>query len=480
MSYNILLVDDDIAQAHIIERIINDKMHYKTRLVENGQHAVDLLTSTDASGIDLVLLDLGMPGMDGIEVLRAVRPIKPNLPIIVRTGFDDIDIAVDAMKAGAVDFVKKLDSPERLKRSIDGALRIHVLNNEMSIMKQAKGMGVSFESIKGESQCIKEMITLGRKVAKSDIPVLLEGESGTGKEMMARAIHACGNRAEKPFIAVNCGAIPENLVESILFGHEKGAFTGAVYKTFGKFREADGGTVFLDEVGELPADVQVKLLRVLQDGEIDPVGSNKPLKVDVRVISATNRKLSDEVKNHSFREDLYYRLSVFPINTPSLHQRSGDLLMLIKHFVATFASSESKKITGLSKEAEEMLIKYSWPGNIRQLKNAVFRAVVLCESDQLQIKDFPQVVDAINKGSDNNEHMLGDDNNSGTHNMLMNESNEDYRTLSEIERDVIVSAMEYYKGHMSNVAKKLGIGRSTLYRKLEELNIPYNKKIIGE
>lgn len=221
MSYNILLVDDDIAQASVIERIINDKMHYKTRLVENGQQAINLLTSKDASGIDLVLLDLGMPGMDGIEVLKAVRPIKPNLPIIVRTGFDDIDIAVDAMKAGAVDFVKKLDSPERLKRSIDGALRRHLISNEMSLMNQAKSRGVSFDNIKGESPCIKEMVSLGRKVAKSNIPVLLEGEGGTGKEMMARAIHASGNRAEKPFITVNCGAIPENLIESILFGNEK-------------------------------------------------------------------------------------------------------------------------------------------------------------------------------------------------------------------------------------------------------------------
>jgi len=290
MSYNILLVDDDVAQAHVIEQVIHDKMRYKTQLVENGQDAIDLLTSKDASGVDLVLLDIGLPGIDGIEVLNAIKPVKPNLPVIVRTGYDDLDLAVDAMKAGAVDFVQKMDSPEKLKRSIDGALRRHVLNSEMSMMKESrKGNSTSFDAIIGESPLIKEMIALGQKVSKSEIPVLLEGESGTGKELMARAIHASGDRAEKPFIAVNCGAIPENLVESILFGHEKGAFTGAVYKTFGKFREADGGTVFLDEIGELPADIQVKLLRVLQDGEIDPVGSKSSLKVDVRVISATNR-----------------------------------------------------------------------------------------------------------------------------------------------------------------------------------------------
>jgi len=480
MSYNILLVDDDVAQANIIERVIHDKMQYNTKLVENGQDAVDLLTSKDASGIDLVLLDIGLPGIDGLQVLNAVKPIKPNLPIIVRTGYDDIDLAVDAMKAGAVDFVKKVDSPEKLKRSIDGALRRHVLNNEMSLMKQSKGHSISFDGIIGNSTSIKDMVELGKKVATSDIPVLLEGESGTGKELMARAIHACGDRADKPFIAVNCGAIPENLVESILFGHEKGAFTGAVYKTFGKFREADGGTVFLDEVGELPSDIQVKLLRVLQDGEIDPVGSKQSLKVDVRVISATNRTLSEEVKNNTFREDLYYRLSVFPISTPSLRQRRGDLLMLTKHFMKSFALAEGKKIIGISKEAEALLSQYSWPGNIRQLKNAVFRAVVLSEGENLQVNDFPQIVNAVNSGSDEDDFIFDDDNDiANFNNILMNENNEDYRTLSEIERDVIISALEYYKGHMSKVAKKLGIGRSTLYRKLEEFDIPYNKKILN-
>jgi DNA-binding NtrC family response regulator len=481
MSYNILLVDDDVAQAHVIEQVIHDKLQYKTQLVENGQDAIDLLTSKDASGVDLVLLDIGLPGVDGIEVLNAIKPVKPNLPVIVRTGYDDLDLAVDAMKAGAVDFVQKMDPPEKLKRSIDGALRRHVLNSEMSMMKESrKGRGASFEGIIGESPSIKEMIALGKKVAKSDIPVLLEGESGTGKELMARAIHAFGERAEKPFIAVNCGAIPENLVESILFGHEKGAFTGAIYKTFGKFREADGGTVFLDEIGELPADIQVKLLRVLQDGEIDPVGSKGSLKVDVRVISATNRTLSDEVKNGSFREDLFYRLSVFPINTPSLRQRKGDLILLIKHFVDSFAAAEGKVINGISKDAESLLTQYTWPGNIRQLKNAVFRAVVLAEGNELKPSDFPQIVSAIKNGDDEGNFLFDDEGgNLSANSILMNEKNEDYRTLSEIERDVIMSALDYYKGHMSKVAKKLGIGRSTLYRKLEEFDIPYNKKATG-
>jgi DNA-binding NtrC family response regulator len=476
MSYNILLVDDDATQVRVIEQIIQDKTHYNTLSVSNGQQAIDMLTSRDASDIDLVLLDLSMPGIDGVGVLNAVRPIRPNLPIIVRTGYEDIDMAVEAMKCGATDFIKKFDSPERLRKTVDNALRLQVLNDEMSILKKSIGGKTTFGDILGESPAIKEMVSLGERVAGSDIPVLLEGESGSGKELMARAIHQASKRSDKPFIAVNCGAIPENLVESILFGHEKGSFTGALYKTFGKFREADGGTIFLDEVGELTPDIQVKLLRVLQDGEIDPVGTNKPVKVDVRVISATNRNLNDEVKNGSFREDLYYRLNVFPIYVPTLRGRSGDISMLIQHFIAAFAKVEGKEIAGISKEANEMLCKYKWPGNIRQLKNTIFRGVVLCDSDTLEMKDFPQVIEGIKEESGNgfnsfSEHVsnLGD-----ISELLMDKDSDNFRTLSDIEKDVIVSALAFYKGHMSEVARQLGIGRSTLYRKLDEFNISHN------
>lgn len=470
MSYNILLVDDDITQAGIVKAIINDNVRYNTRVVNNGQEAIDLLTSTDHGNIDLVILDLSMPGVDGITVLKSVKPVRPSLPFIVRTGFSDVDMAVEAMRAGATDFVKKIDSPERLRKSIDNTLRQHVLNDEMSLMKRAKKKGTSFSDIIGDSVAVREMIELGRKVSNSHIPVLLEGESGCGKELMARAIHAASERAEKPFIAVNCGAIPENLVESILFGHEKGAFTGALYKTSGKFREADGGTIFLDEVGELTPDIQVKLLRVLQDGEIDPVGSTKPIKVDVRIISATNRNLMEEVREKHFREDLYYRLNVFPINVPSLRERNGDLEKLISYFINSFVISEGKNITGIAADAEEILCQYTWPGNIRQLKNTIFRAVVLCEGSILGKSDFPQVISAL-KDDNSLLHPAGA---SGINRLLMEENGNDFRKLSAIERDVIVSALDHYHGHMSEVARKLGIGRSTLYRKLDEFNIPHN------
>lgn len=472
MTYNILLVDDDATQAQIIEQVIHDRMHYNTQLVKNGQDAINVLTSNDSSGIDLVLLDLSMPGIDGVQVLNAVKPVKPNLPIIVRTGYDDIDLAVEAMKAGATDFVKKFDSPDRLKKCIDKALRLSVLNDEMSLMKMHKKGQMSFSSIIGQSPAVRDMVALGEKVSKSDIPVLLEGESGSGKELMARAIHAASSRAESPFIAVNCGAIPDNLVESILFGHEKGAFTGAVYKTFGKFREADGGTIFLDEIGELPLDVQVKLLRVLQDGEIDPVGGNKPLKVNVRVISATNKNLSEEVGAGKFREDLFYRLNVFPIAVPPLRQRSGDIAQLVQHYVRSFAASESKVIKGINPDAEQMLCHYAWPGNIRQLKNTVYRAIVLCEGDMLRKEDFPQVVIDMEHAGPTTGGVpaavsrLGD-----AARLLLEENKQDLRKLGDIEKDIILMALDFYQGHMSEVARKLGIGRSTLYRKLEEYGI---------
>jgi len=476
MTYKILLVDDDTTQAAVIERIINDNLRYETKIAASGKEAVEILTAKDSNKFDLVLLDLSMPDIDGIAVLKAIKPANPSLPVIVRTGYDDVDMAVEAMRAGATDFVKKFDTPDRLRKSIENSLRLHVLHDEMSMLKRAKKTGTSFDDIVGNSAPVKEMLALGKKVATSNIPVLLEGESGCGKEFMARAIHDASNRREKPFIAVNCGAIPENLVESILFGHEKGSFTGAVYKTFGKFREADGGTIFLDEVGELPADIQVKLLRVLQDGEIDPVGSTRPVKVDVRLISATNRTLTDEVKNNNFREDLFYRLNVFPVYVPSLRDRNGDLSALIKYFIESFVAAEGKNIKGISPDAEDMLQSYSWPGNIRQLKNTIFRAVVLCEGSVLNKEDFPQIEGAIQEENSSINHYLnpGDDGNfSG---LLMHENGGDFRTLNDIEKDVIMSALDYYKGHMSEVARKLGIGRSTLYRKLDEFNLLNEQK----
>jgi len=333
------------------------------------------------------------------------------------------------------------------------------------------------------------VLRAAQKAAASTIPVLIEGESGVGKELFARAIHGSGERKSKPFVAVNCGAIPDNLVESILFGHEKGAFTGATERHTGKFVEASGGTLFLDEVSELPLAAQVKLLRALQEGTVEAVGGRKPVKVDVRIISATNRKLLDRVKNGQFREDLFYRLHVLPLTIPSLRMRREDIPHLLRHFLARFCAEENRPITGISGEAMTHLSQLDWPGNIRQLENAVYRAVVMSDGDQLGLADFPQVatqpmampetyhqveplivdpafhstVPAMVSG---NEIPIAPLPTAGTLAMLTRSG--EMRPLEEMEIEIIRFAISHYRGQMSEVARRLKIGRSTLYRKLDE------------
>jgi DNA-binding NtrC family response regulator len=333
---------------------------------------------------------------------------------------------------------------------------------------------------------MERVIRLGERAAQSQIPILIEGESGVGKEMIARAIQGASDRRSRPFITVNCGAVPVNLVESILFGHEKGAFTGAADKHTGKFREAHGGTLFLDEVSELPLDVQVKLLRALQDGEIDPVGARRPLRVDFRLISATNRSLLDLVKRSDFREDLYYRLNVFPIRVPPLRERRDDIPELVRTFTARFAAEEGKAfLRGVAVDALDLLYRYDWPGNIRQLENAVFRAVVLADGPMLTVNEFPQIAAHQNGGG---EALPGDVPAPPTEPLEIDfplssggrledgmlaavDGEGELRTLADIEAAMIRLALDRYKGRMSLIARRLGIGRSTLYRKLKDLGI---------
>ncbi len=319
----------------------------------------------------------------------------------MQTAHGSIDAAINAMRAGAVDFVVKPASPERLEVSIKSALKIEALAGEISRIKKKVEGTLTFADLVVRGEGMERVIALGKRAAASNIPVLIEGESGVGKELIARAIQGESERAGKPFVVVNCGAIPENLVESTLFGHEKGSFTGAVDKRIGKFQEADGGTLFLDEVGELPLDAQVKLLRALQDGEIDPVGSKKPVNVNFRLISATNRNMIQLVRDGKFREDLYYRLNVFPIWVPPLRERLDDVAELAQHFMARFAAEEGKRISGISDDALRLIKSYPWPGNVRQLENAVFRAVVLADGAELTVAEFPQIaahVDGLRHG----------------------------------------------------------------------------------
>ena len=339
------------------------------------------------------------------------------------------------------------------------------------------------------------VLRTAEKAAASAIPVLIEGESGVGKELIARAIHGQGERRAKPFIAVNCGAIPDNLVESILFGHEKGAFTGATERHTGKFVEASGGTLFLDEVGELPQAAQVKLLRAIQEGEVEPVGARKSVKVDVRLISATNRNLIDDVKAGRFREDLFYRLHVFPIAVPPLRERAEDIPDLVRHFLARIAAEEGKRIRSISGEALALLGRHRWPGNVRQLENAVFRAVVLAEGDSIGVTEFPQIAAQLASQApaarpprrrrlrrrrrwsrcrrcSTSGRALPPKARRSIHGALtMLDAHGDVRPLEEIEAEAIRFAIAHYRGQMSEVARRLRIGRSTLYRKLEQIGL---------
>jgi DNA-binding NtrC family response regulator len=490
MASTILIVDDDPVQRRLLSAAV-ERLGHKAVAVDGGQAALDVLSSRDGEGVALMILDLVMPDLDGMAVLSRLRDWERPLPVIVQTAHGGIDTVVGAMRAGAVDFVVKPASPERLQVSIDNALKLGALEGEIARMKRTASGTLTFRDIVTRSDVMARVIRLGERAAQSQIPILIEGESGVGKEMIARAIQGASDRKARPFITVNCGAVPHNLVESILFGHEKGAFTGAADKHVGKFREAHGGTLFLDEVSELPLDVQVKLLRALQDGEIDPVGARRPLRVDFRLISATNRSLMEMVQRGEFREDLYYRLNVFPIRVPPLRERRDDIPELVRHFTARFAAEEGKTvIRGVTAPALELLLRYDWPGNIRQLENAVFRAVVLADGAMLTPAEFPQIaahLDGVEPSAlppampappiqpleiDLAPPAASMPAAAATPGGLpVLDAGGELKSLAEVEEAMIRLAVDRYQGRMTTVARRLGIGRSTLYRKLKEYGI---------
>ena len=479
----VLIVDDDPTQRRLLESVVS-RAGYTAVAVDSGRKAVELMSTPGGEEIDIMLLDLVMPEMDGMAVLESIRPQRSDLPVIVLTAQSGVDVIVNAMRGGAADFIVKPASAERLQVSIENTLKIKGLAGQVSRLTRKISGELNFEDLIGESAAMKAVIDLARRAADSNIPILIEGESGSGKEIIARAIQGSSERAGRPLITVNCGAIPENLVESILFGHERGSFTGASAKHVGKFQEADGGTIFLDEIGELRLDMQVKLLRALQDGEIDPIGAKRPIKVDVRLISATNKNLQQMVDDNAFREDLFYRLNVFPVQMPALRARPEDTGPLGEHFLANFAATEGKHVRSISEDAQNMLRAYDWPGNVRQLENAIFRAVVLCDGEVLEIRDFPQIAQAMGYALSQPGGALPGvqaapavgQTSGGGHSVSVLNGEGEVRSLEEIEGAVIRLAIEHYSGQMSEVARRLGIGRSTLYRKVRELDIEQPRK----
>jgi DNA-binding NtrC family response regulator len=495
MPTRVLVVDDDPVQRRLLEAMLR-RFEYEPVLAEGGEQALLLLDTPDRSGIGCMVLDLVMPELDGLGLLGRMRERGIDIPVIVQTAQGSIDTVVTAMRAGAVDFAVKPVGAERMQVSVRNALAQAALAGEVRRIQRSANGTVAIGDLSSASPRMRQTLKLVEKAAASDIPVLMEGESGVGKELIARAIRSAGNRATRPFVAVNCGAIPTNLVESILFGHEKGAFTGANERSPGKFVEADSGTLFLDEIGELPADAQVKLLRALQDGEIDPVGARKPVKVDFRLISATNRDLLQLVRAGSFREDLFYRLHIFPITVPPLRDRVEDVPELVRRFVARFAAEEGKRVRSVSADAMRLLSAYRWPGNVRQLENAVFRAVVLAETDEIGVAEFPQIAaqvpgfegyavpatpapqvpaepasESLIVIDESPATMPGSTHGTVGDRLLLTGQDGHVRPMETLEAEAIRFAIDRYRGRMTEVARRLQIGRSTLYRKLKDLGL---------
>lgn len=490
--HKILIVDDDPIQLRLTSEVAR-KAGFEVLTASGGSEALSILHADESVGA--MVLDLVMPDLDGMSVLGAMKKANINVPVIVQTASSSLETIVSAMRLGASDFFVKPVAPERLTISLQNMLKIEELQTCLRTERAKQSGTLGFKEIIGTSPALLRSIKLATKAAKSTIPVLIEGESGVGKELFARAIQGSSERAGKPFVSVNCGAIPANLIESTLFGHVKGSFTGATHNHAGKFQEANGGTLFLDEIGELPQEAQVKLLRVIQEGEVEPVGSDKPVKINVRLISATNRRLLNMAKAGTFREDLYYRLNVFPFYVPPLRERQEDISPLTAHFITHFSAETGKRITSVSAAAVKLLQSYDWPGNIRQLQNAIYRAVVLAEQPELQLIDFPQITTQI-EGSEETRRttatlstpvtpvhiddaspeplQLSSDMTVVSSDERFLDADREVRTLSDIERELIVFAIAHHKGHMSKVARALGIGRSTLYRKLKEYGLEEN------
>ncbi|RDE04824.1 sigma-54-dependent transcriptional regulator [Sphingomonas aracearum] len=461
----LMLVDDEPAQRRLVAAIAGRRA-WRTIFAADAEMAVAQLGTQDGMQLDAILLDHWQSEAEATALIIELRARRPALPILLLTADGSVAQAVNAMRAGATDFLVKPLAPERLLSALDAAVA-GTQGGELRPLSEKIPALLAFEEIVGAAPDFRAALAIAAKAARARVPVLLEGESGVGKEVVAEAVHAASPRAKKPMVTVNCGALPPNLIESELFGHEKGAFTGAFERKIGRFQEADGGTLFLDEIGEMPLEAQVKLLRVLQNGDIQPLGARHAREVDVRVIAATNKRLAEEVEAGRFREDLFYRLNVVQVTIPPLRERIGDIPALARHLLARIAQQPGLRPLGITDEALTLLSRYDWPGNVRQLQNALFRAAVLCEANALTVADFPQIA-ALGAGRNAAPAPAGMATSGG---VTLFRPDGNLRPLDEIEADVIRLAIGHYRGRMTEVARRLGIGRSTLYRKLGELGI---------
>ena len=443
----ILVVDDEAIVRESLSEWLKD-VGYQVFTAENGPKALEVIEK-EKPGI--MIADLVMPGMDGIELMKRAKELHPRIEVIIITAYASIPTAIAAIKEGAYDYIEKPFCPERAEFLVEKLAEHQELVEENLALRHRLEDRYRFENIIAKSSKMQRLIELIKVVGKSNATVLITGESGTGKELVARAIHSQSHRRNKPFVAVSCAALPESLLESELFGHEKGSFTGAYSRKKGKFEFASGGTLFLDEIGEMSANIQVHLLRVLEEKEFTRVGGNEPLRVDVRVISATNKDLRKAIEKQEFREDLYYRLNVVNIELPPLRERKEDIPLLAEHFLNKFASENRKEITGFSTDTVEFLLDYDWPGNVRELENAIERAVILAKDSIITIADLPQkkISPAYSTAQRKN--------------------------LKEVEKEHILNILRETGENYSQAARILGISRMTLYKKAREYDLSVKK-----
>ncbi|MBI4634388.1 MAG: sigma-54-dependent Fis family transcriptional regulator [Deltaproteobacteria bacterium] len=443
----ILIVDDEESHRLMLRAVLTEE-GYAAAEASDGREAV---TAVEKEAFDVILLDIRMTDMNGIEALTEIRKISPLVPVLIMTAYASVQTAVEALKAGAFDYLTKPLDIEELKILIEKALEHYHLREENIALKERLGDRFDFSRIVARSAKMESLLETLSLVAPSDATVLIMGESGTGKELVANAIHQNSPRAGRPFIKVSCAALPETLLESELFGHEKGAFTGAVTRREGRFQLAHGGTIFLDEVGEMSPAVQTKLLRVLQEKEFQPLGSTRTVTVDIRVLAATNRDLEAEVKSGRFREDLYYRLNVVPLVVPPLRERKEDIPPLVEHFLVVYQEKNRKSMKGISGKALDLLMRYEWPGNVRELENCIERAVIMARDEVIIPADFPPAIQKLLQEGERE----GFDLPSGI-------------SLAEMEKALIMKTLEETSGNRTRAAELLGINRRTLQNKLKE------------
>ena len=446
---NVLIVEDDKEMCKMLSEFLNNN-GYKTTLFYSSDKVITTIKNQD---FDVIVVDLKLPGMNGIELCERIVENRSDIPVIVMTAFGSINNAIDAIHAGAFDFIVKPFDLDIFLIAINRAVKHKQLQEKIKILSQSPQQVSIFENIIGNSHPMQDLFQTLLHIINSDITVLISGESGTGKELIAKALHQKSSRKEKPFIAVNCSALPETLIESELFGHTKGSFTDAKEDRKGLFIQANGGTLFLDEIGEIPPGFQVKLLRAIEERIIRPIGSHNEIKFDVRIISATNTDLEDAIKKGLFREDLYYRLNVIQIKIPPLRERDLDIILLAEYFIKQFSNQYNKDVKGISDNATKKLMDYYWPGNVRELRNAMERAVALTPFENISVDDLPEKIRDYNN-----------------YDIVFHNNPANLLTIDEMEKKYIFHVLEVVKKNHKLASQILGIDRKTLYRKLQKYN----------